>query len=213
MAGVKLCPAFRLNLAPSRCPVATSMSIDPTKLDSRLERILFDQATIRERIAEMGAEITADYAGGSLTIVAVLQGGVLFLADLIREIQLPLRMDSISVASYHGGTSSSGTVTFHQNRLPDVADRDVLLLDDILDSGRTLSAILARLAGECRPRSVRTAVLLSKRVQRATEIEADYCGFEIDDEFVVGYGLDYGGEYRNLPVIGVLGEEWIAAET
>lgn len=182
-------------------------------LDERLERILFDQAKIRECIAEMGARITADYAGGSLTIVAVLQGGVLFLADLIREIRLPLRMDSISVASYHGGTSSSGTVTFHQNRLPDVEGRDVLVLDDILDSGRTLAAIIGRIEEDCRPRSVRSAVLLSKKVNRAIPIEADYTGFEIGDEFVVGYGLDYQGEYRNLPVIGVLRKEWIVPES
>ncbi len=182
---------------------------DNGTLDGRLERILFDQAAIRERIAGMGARITEDYGGGDLTIVAVLQGGVLFLADLIREIRLPLRMDSISVASYHGGTASSGTVTFHQSRLPDVEGRDVLVLDDILDSGRTLGAILERLRAECRPRSLRSAVLLSKRVERAVPIEADYLGFEIGDEFVVGYGLDYRGEYRNLPMIGVLKREWI----
>ncbi len=182
-------------------------------LDERLERILFDQAKIRDCIAEMGSRITDDYAGGSLTIVAVLQGGVLFLADLIREIRLPLRMDSISVASYHGGTSSSGTVTFHQNRLPDVEGRDVLVLDDILDSGRTLAAIMGRIQEDCRPRSVRSAVLLSKKVNRAVPIEADYTGFEIGDEFVVGYGLDYQGEYRNLPVIGVLRKEWILPES
>lgn len=179
-------------------------------LDARLERILFDQAAIRTCIAGMGEKITADYAEGSLTIVAVLQGGVLFLADLIREIRLPLRMDSISVASYHGGTTSSGTVTFHQSKLPEVEGRDVLVLDDILDSGRTLSAIVERIRVECRPRSVKTAVLLSKKVERAVPIEADYSGFEIGDEFVVGYGLDYRGEYRNLPMIGVLSREWIA---
>lgn len=179
------------------------------RLDDRLERILFDQAAIRRCIAEMGARITEDFAGGDLTIVAVLQGGVLFLADLIREIRLPLRMDSISVASYHGGTQSSGTVDFHQSRLPEVEGRDVVVLDDILDSGRTLAAIMDRIASECRPRSLRSAVLLSKRVERAVPIEADYRGFEIGDDFVVGYGLDYRGEYRNLPVIGVLKSEWI----
>lgn len=185
------------------------MGTDTNRFDERLERILFDQVTIRSCIAEMGAKITADYAGGDLTIVAVLQGGVLFLADLIREIHLPLRMDSISVASYHGGTTSSGTVTFHQNRLPEVEGRDVIVLDDILDSGRTLSAIMERIEAECRPRSLRSAVLLSKQVERAVPIEADYRGFEIGDEFVVGYGLDYQGEYRNLPMIGVLKREWI----
>lgn len=189
-----------------------AMVIEPAYLDERLERILFDQAAIRERISEMGRHITEDYEGGDLTIVAVLQGGVLFLSDLIREIRLPLRIDSISVASYHGGTSSSGTVTFHQNHLPDVEGRDVIVLDDILDSGRTLSAILSRLREECRPRSLRSAVLLSKRVERAEPVEADYRGFEIGDDFVVGYGLDYRGDYRNLPMIGVLKREWILEE-
>jgi hypoxanthine phosphoribosyltransferase len=188
------------------------MPTDHAKLETRLERVLFDQSAIRERIARMGSEITEDYAGRSLTIVAVLQGGVLFLADLIREIRLPLRMDSISVASYHGGTTSSGSVTFHQTRLPEVEGRDVLVLDDILDSGRTLSAILGRLEEECRPRSLRSAVLLSKRVERAVPIEADYSGFEVGNEFVVGYGLDYRGEYRNLPMIGVLKRDWIGVE-
>ena len=189
------------------------MGRDSGNIDDRLERILFDQTRIRECIAAMGERITADYAGSELTIVAVLQGGVLFLADLVREIRLPLRLDSISVASYHGGTVSSGTVTFHQTRLPEVAGRDVLVLDDILDSGRTLSAIMGRIREECSPRSVRSAVLLSKQVERAVPIEADYHGFEIGDEFVVGYGLDYCGEYRNLPVIGVLNEEWIQTDS
>ena len=189
-----------------------AMADDAATIDGRLERVLFDQAAIRARIAAMGERIAADYGGGSLTVVAVLQGGVLFLADLIREIRLPLRVDSISVASYHGGTSSSGTVTFHQSQLPDVEGRDVLVLDDILDSGRTLAAVMERLRSECRPRSLRSAVLLSKRIARAVPVEADYHGFEIGEEFVVGYGLDYRGEYRNLPVIGVLKQEWIGEE-
>ncbi len=178
-------------------------------MECRLERILFDQGQIRQRIAEMGAQITADYQERDLAIVAVLQGGILFLADLIREIRLPLQVDSIAVASYHGGTSSSGSVDFASARLPRVEGRDVLLLDDILDSGRTLAAVQERLMKECRPRSLRSAVLLKKRVERVVPVEADYHGFEIEDEFVVGYGLDYQGEYRNLPMIGVLKSSWI----
>ncbi len=116
------------------------------------------------------------------------------------------------MASYHGGTVSSGTVDFHQRRLPEVAGRDVVVLDDILDSGRTLAAVMERIGAECGPRSLRSAVLLSKRGGRAVPIEADYRGFEIGDEFVVGYGLDYRGEYRNLPMIGVLKPEWIEAK-
>ncbi|MGB0239590.1 MAG: hypoxanthine phosphoribosyltransferase [Verrucomicrobiales bacterium] len=188
---------------------AESMESASTYQHSHLERVLFDQASIRERVAEMGATISREYTGDGLTIVAVLQGGALFMADLIREIRRPLQLESISVASYHGGTSSSGTVTFNQSRLPEVKGRDVLILDDILDTGRTMAAIKAKLEKECSPHSVKSAVLLSKRIARAVEVEADYVGFEVGDEFVVGYGLDYQGHYRNLPVIGVLKPEYI----
>ncbi|MCG8601112.1 MAG: hypoxanthine phosphoribosyltransferase, partial [Verrucomicrobiales bacterium] len=166
-------------------------------------------AQIRSRIAEMGEEITQQFAGEPLTIVAVLQGGALFMADLIREIHLPLEIDSITVSSYHGGTESSGTVTFHQTKLPKVDGRNVLILDDILDTGRTMRAIKDKLRDECNPRSLQSAVLLSKSIERAVPIEADYYGFAVGNEFVVGYGLDYRGRYRNLPVIGVLKEEYI----
>jgi len=189
---------------------AEPMESAPSYQHYHLERILFDQARIRERVAEMGAQISKEYAGDGLTIVAVLQGGALFMADLIREIQLPLQLESISVASYHGGTSSSGAVTFHQSRLPEVEGSDVLILDDILDTGRTMAAIEGKLEKECSPKSVKSAVLLSKNIERAVEFEADYVGFEVGDEFVVGYGLDYRGHYRNLPVIGVLKPEYIS---
>jgi len=185
------------------------MPTETSAIEGRLERILFHQHEIRARVAEMGAQISADYAGGSLSVVAVLHGGILFMADLIREIRLPLQLDSISVASYHGGTASSGEITFLQSTLPHVEGRDVLVLDDILDSGQTLAAVVGKLKQECRPRSVRSVVLLSKRVERAAEVQADYVGFEVGDEFVVGYGLDYLGEYRNLPMIGVLKTEFI----
>jgi len=188
---------------------AGPMKADANHLENDLERILFSQEEIRERIVEMGFAISRDLAPGPLTVVTILQGGALFMADLIREIRLPMEIDSISVASYHGGTVSSGDVTFHQHRLPETEGRDVLIVDDILDSGRTLAAIRKRLREEGRPRSVRCAVLLSKRVERAVEVEADYVGFEVGDEFVVGYGLDYRGRYRNLPVIGVLKPEFI----
>lgn len=180
-----------------------------TIIEERLERVLFDQAQIRECIGKMGALITEDFRGEPLTIIAVLQGGVLFMADLIREIRLPLRIDSISVSSYHGGTKSSGRVSFLQAEMPNIEGRNVLLVDDILDTGRTLAAIVERFQEECKPKSIRTAVLLSKQIERAVEVDADYVGFEVGDEFVVGYGLDYEDEYRNLPMIGVLKPEWI----
>lgn len=188
------------------------MAMGNHELHQRLERVLFGQAEIRNRVAEMGAEITADFSGQMLSVVTVLQGGALFMADLIREIHLPLQIESISVASYHGGTSSTGTVTFHQSRMPLIEGRDVLVLDDILDSGRTLAAVMDKLRDECRPRSIRSAVLLTKDITRAVPIEADYSGFTIGNEFVVGYGLDYQGEYRNLPVIGVLSPAFLDPE-
>lgn len=181
----------------------------PTEQTSHLERILFEQSAIRSRVAEMGQAITSDYSGRTLSVITVLQGGILFMADLIREINLPVLLDSISVASYHGGTESSGTVTFNQTRMPDVEGKDVLILDDILDTGRTLAAIRRKVEEECAPRSVKSAVLLSKQIPRAVEVEADYIGFEVGNEFVVGYGLDFNGEYRNLPMIGVLKPEFI----
>lgn len=185
------------------------MPADPDRvLYDHLDRILFDGEAIRRRVQEMGAAIQRDYDGLPLTIVTILQGGLVFMADLIREIHLPMKVGSVSVASYHGGTKSSGTVTFHQSRMPDLAGRHVIVLDDILDTGRTLDAIVHRFREECHPLSVKTCVLLSKQIERPVEIEADYCGYEIGDDFVVGYGLDFGGEYRNLPVIGVLSEAY-----
>ena len=175
----------------------------------RLERILFQESEISRRIAEMGAEIESDYRDEKLTVVTIMQGGAVFMADLIRQIHLPLKVDSISVTSYYGATTSSGAVTFHQNRLPDIDGRHVLIVDDILDTGRTLGAIRKRLAAECSALSLKVAVLLEKRVERVEMMDADYRGFEVENEFVVGYGLDYQGEYRNLPVIGVLKSEFV----
>jgi len=174
-----------------------------------IANVLHHETTILSRLDAMARDIMRDYADRELTVVAILQGGLILMADLLRRVQLPLRIETISVASYHGGTESTGTVTFLQNRLPDLNGRHVLLLDDILDSGRTLHAIRAKLAAECSPASVRICVLLRKRKQRECVVEADYVGFDIDDEFVVGYGLDYDGRYRNLPYIGVLKPEAI----
>lgn len=169
-----------------------------------IERILFHEQTIFSRLDALASEIAADYEGKELTVVAVLNGSFMFMADLLRRIRLPLKVDCLSVSSYHGGTESSGTVTFHQDALPDIDGRHVLVIDDILDSGRTLNAICQKLRTECQPLSLRSCVLLNKRVARAVHVDADYFGFEIGDEFVVGYGLDYGEHYRNLPFVGVL---------
>lgn len=177
-----------------------------------IERTLYHEQTILSRIDEIAARITEDYREKELTVVAVLNGAMMFMADLLRRIPLPLKLDCISVASYHGGIETSGEVTFKQLTLPDINGRHVLIVDDILDSGLTLDAICKKLRREAAPKSVRACVLLRKIKTRQSPIAADYVGFDIADEFVVGYGLDYDERYRNLPFIGVLRREAISAQ-
>ncbi|PYK41865.1 MAG: hypoxanthine phosphoribosyltransferase [Verrucomicrobia bacterium] len=174
-----------------------------------LERVLFDEPAINRRLDELAEQISNDYRDRDLTVIAVLNGSMMFMADLLRRIPLPLKLDCLSVASYHGKTQGSGEVIFKQVALPDVIDRDILILDDILDSGHTLAAIREKLE-TAKPRSIRVCVLLSKKKKRAQQIVADYLGFEIEDEFVVGFGLDFMEGYRNLPCIGVLRKELMA---
>jgi len=166
-------------------------------------RVLLSAETIAVRLNALAAEITAFYTGKPLTVLAILNGSLVFAADLLRRIPLPLRLECLSVASYHGGTESSGSITFLQNALPDCAGRHVLILDDILDTGRTLHAVRQRLLAEATPSSIRVAVLLRKEKPRAQPLDADYAGFDIDDAFVIGYGLDYQGHYRNLPDVRI----------
>jgi hypoxanthine phosphoribosyltransferase len=168
-----------------------------------LERILFHETTILSRLDELAAQISQEYRDRELTVIAVLNGSLMFMADLLRRIPLPLKLDCLSVASYHGRAETSGEVIFKQIALPDVTGRHILILDDILDSGHTLAAIRDKLE-TAKPRSIRVCVLLSKKKARARKVDADYVGFEIEDEFVVGYGLDFMERYRNLPFIGVL---------
>ena len=177
-----------------------------------LERVLFDEPAINRRLDEIAAQISQDYRDSELTVIAVLNGSLMFMADLLRRIPLPLTLDCLSVASYHGKAQASGQVIFKQVALPDVIDRHILILDDILDSGQTLAAIRGKLE-TAKPRSIRICVLLSKKKQRARHVAADYVGFEIEDEFVVGYGLDFMEGYRNLPYIGVLRKELIAQQS
>ena len=178
-------------------------------MQADLDRILFNEATIHRRLDELAARISHDYRDRELTVIAILNGSVILMADLLRRIPLPLKLDCLSVASYHGGTKSNGELVFRQVLLPEVAGRHVLILDDILDSGVTLASIREKIetAG---PLSVRICVLLEKKKARTRAVEPDYVGFEIADEFVVGYGLDYMERYRNLPCIGVLRNDLIA---
>jgi hypoxanthine phosphoribosyltransferase len=171
-----------------------------------LEKVLFDEPAIHRRLDDMAAQISNDYRDRELTVIAVLHGSLMFVADLLRRIPLPLKLDCLSVASYHGKAQSSGEVVFKQITIPDVGGRDILVLDDVLDSGLTLAAVRKTLE-TARPHSIRICVLLSKKKQRTREVDTDYIGFEIEDEFVVGCGLDFGERYRNLPYIGVLRKE------
>jgi hypoxanthine phosphoribosyltransferase len=175
-------------------------------MQNDIERVLFDASAIHKRLDEMAAQITADYADRELTVIAILTGSLMFMSDLLRRIPLPLKLDCLSVVSYHGRAQTSGRVIFKELAIPDVVGRDVLILDDNLDTGHTLAAVREKLE-TAKPRSIRVCLLLSKRKQRARGVDADYVGFEIEDEFVVGYGLDYMERYRNLPYIGVLRKE------
>ena len=185
------------------------MPVEAGKMRSEIREILFHESTIMRRLDELAAEISSDYDGKDLTVVAVLNGSLMFGADLLRRIDKPLRLDCLSVSSYHGA-STTGVVRFNQERLPEVKGRHVLLLDDILDSGHTLHAIREKFLRETQPLSVKICVLLRKDVVRQREIEADYIGFDIADKFVVGYGLDYMERFRNMPYIGVIRAEVIA---
>lgn len=170
-----------------------------------LECGLISAQQIRGRIAELAAEIESDYRGRELVVVALLTGTVLFLADLVRRLPIPLRLDFIGVSSYGAGTVS-GELTFTKELKLDVRGRDVLIVDDILDTGKTLGRVLRKIEG-LGPRRTRVCVLLDKQARREVEVKADYVGFRVPDLFVVGYGLDFAERYRNLPFIGVLRPE------
>ena len=169
-----------------------------------IAKVLIAEEVIEKRLDVIARRVHADFRDeDSLQGVALLKGAFVFMADLLRRVPLRLEVECLNVASYHGSTESSGQVDFLDRKLPDVSGRCVLLIDDILDTGRTLAAVTEKLR-EMGAREVKTCVLLTKDKKRAQEVEADYSGFEIADEFVVGYGLDFNGKYRNLPYVGVL---------
>lgn len=164
--------------------------------------MLISDKQLARRIEEMSVQIEKDFKGREMVVVSLLNGTVLFLADLIRHLSLPLRLDFIGVSSYGHGTQSGDLVFTKELRL-DVRGRDVLLVDDILDTGKTIHRVLAKLKA-LKPRRIKTCVLLDKRARRVEKVKADYIGFDIPDFFVVGYGLDFAERYRNLPFVGVL---------
>ncbi len=160
-------------------------------------RTLLSAADIHREVTRLGDEISRDYPEGTITVIGVLTGCVIFLADLIRELRRPVRIAFVQASSYRGSATRPGELTLDLDGLPDIAGAQILLLDDIFDTGRTLAALASRLQQQ-QPRSIRTAVLLWKTERREVDLCPDYWAFQIPDEFVVGYGLDYDGQYRSL---------------
>jgi hypoxanthine phosphoribosyltransferase len=168
-----------------------------------VSEILLTEPELRERVAELGRQLAADYADRDPILIGVLKGSVVFLADLVRQMDIPLSVDLMEVSSYGSGTETSGQVRILKDLKGSIEGRHVLVVEDIIDTGLTLNYLL-RYLGDRAPASLRVACLLDKPARRLVEMEIDYRGFNIPDRFVVGYGLDYDERYRNLPYIGVL---------
>ncbi len=175
-------------------------------LEQDIAEILISTEELQSKVAELGRQISEDYRGRDLLLICLLRGAVVFLSDLIRAIDIPLEMDFIAISSYGNSTRSSGVVRLVMDLKSNITDRNVLIVEDIVDTGRTLAYILDNLRTR-RPADVKVCALLSKPSRREVPVKLDYLGFEIPDKFVVGYGLDYAEGYRNLPFIGVLKPE------
>ena len=175
-------------------------------LERDIESILFSEGQLKQRVAELGAQITADYVGKKPVLISVLRGSYIFMADLSRAIDLPCTIDFMSVSSYGAGTKSSGQVEIKKDLSESIEGKDLIIVEDILDSGNTLFYLIQVLKAR-KPASVRICTVLDKPERRVKDIRADYSGFTIPDAFLVGYGLDYAEKYRNLPYIGVLKPE------
>lgn len=176
-------------------------------LANDVAEVLIGEEQIHQKVIELGARLSADYLGRELTLVSVLKGSLPFMADLMRAISIPVTIDLMEVSSYGGtATETSGLVRILKDLSASIEGRDVLIVEDIIDTGLTLNYLVRYLKGK-NPRSLRICTLLDKPARRLVEIPIDYRGFEIPDQFVVGYGLDYGERYRNLPYIGVLKPE------
>jgi hypoxanthine phosphoribosyltransferase len=169
-------------------------------------RVLLTEEQIHQRVREMAREIGRDFLGKSPVLVGILKGSIYFLADLIRELDVDHEVDFISISSYASGVSSSGTVRMLKDLDHDITGRDVLVVEDIIDSGLSLSYLRKNLLSR-NPRSLAVATLLAKEVPRERQIYVDYCGFEIGDHFVIGYGLDYVEYFRELPYVAIMEEE------
>jgi len=178
---------------------------------NNVAEVLISEDQIAAKTAELGQQITEDYRGRDLLLICVLKGGMMFLADLMRQIELPLEIDFMAVSSYGGRTVSSGVVRILMDLETNIEGRNVLIVEDIIDTGRTLNYITRNLSTR-QPAEIRICTLLNKPARRTIEIPLDYVGFEIPDRFVVGYGLDYKEVYRSLPFVGVLKPEVYGGE-
>jgi hypoxanthine phosphoribosyltransferase len=178
------------------------------KPEEIIDRVLVDEHTLQQRVAELARIISADYQGKDLVLVCVLKGGVTFLTDLMREIAVPHEVEFMAISSYGSGRrESSGAVRLIMDLKNDIAGRDVLLIEDIVDSGQTIDYLI-RLFRARQPATLRVCTLLNKPSRRTVDVPLDYVGFDIPDEFVLGYGLDFDEKYRNLPYVAVLKEEY-----
>ncbi len=182
------------------------MAASTPALHPDIETVLVSEEAIRQRVRELGAELKRVYGSEELTVIALMNGAILFTADLLRQIDNPVRLDCIRISSYGNATESQGKPKLVHSLTLDVTDRHVLIVDDILDTGKTLALVSGMIRG-LQPASLRVCVLLDKKGRRQVPFEADFVGFVIPDKFVVGYGLDYAERYRNLTSIGVLKAE------
>lgn len=175
-------------------------------MEKDVKEILFSEEVLKEKIKQLGEEITKDYGGKELTLVGVLKGASIFMSDLIRNIRIPVKIDFIAVSSYGLTTESSGVVKIMKDLDDSIEDKHVLIVEDIIDTGLTLHYLCENLLSR-KPKSLKICTLLDKPERRKIDIPVDYKGFDIPDEFIVGYGIDYAENYRNLPYVGILKRE------
>ena len=180
-----------------------------SELNTAVEKVLIDEQALSQRVAELGAEISADYRDRDLLLVGVLKGAVFFIADLMRELDISCEVDFMAISSYGSATDSSGVVRILKDLDLSIEGRNVLVVEDIVDSGLTLSYLVRTLRAR-QPASLEVCALLTKPARRRTEVPCRYVGFEIPPQFVIGYGLDFAERYRNLPYVGVLRDELAA---
>jgi hypoxanthine phosphoribosyltransferase len=180
--------------------------VPQTELDRAVTEILIEEDRLRERVAELGEEVSADYAGRDLLLIGVLKGAVFFMADLMRHLTVPCEVDFMAISSYGAATDSSGVVRILKDLDINIEGREVLVVEDIIDSGLTLSYLMRNLEAR-EPASLEICALMTKPDRREIDVPVRYVGFEIPNRFVIGYGLDFGERYRNLPYVGVLDPE------